>query len=156
MGLTTLLDILLATIPLVFCLPHPPVGHLVRRNRCPTQWYYRHGPSIRYLFRQEEPDATPAVGSPGAFRSTPFSVFIDKYYALQNGPPNGPRHVLTRISLHNDFIVRGHCQHPHFWYQPNPGDQGPSGSEICTSTYQCRGEDEIWDALDVVIGLSVN
>ena len=53
--------------------PHLPVEHLIRRNRFLTQWYYRHGPSVRYLLRREEPDATPAVGSPGALCSTPFS-----------------------------------------------------------------------------------
>ena len=36
------------------------------------------------------------------------------------------------------------------------GDQGPSGSEMCTSIYQCRGKNEIWDARDVMIGPSVN
>ena len=65
MGSTTLLKNLIATFPLVL--------RLVRRNRFPTHWYYQHGFSVRFLFHREEPDATPAVGSPGALYHTTVS-----------------------------------------------------------------------------------
>ena len=39
---------------------------------------------------------------------------------------------------------------------PTYGDQDPNGPDICSGTYQCRGKDEIWDAPDGMIGLSVD
>ena len=52
--------------------------------------------------------------------STTFSyrLFIDKFYALQNGPPNSPSRLTT---LRNDLVpsrtpfVPRHRQHPHFY-----------------------------------------
>src|SRR5258706_6199278 len=39
---------------------------------------------------------------------------------------------------------------------PTYGNLDPNGPEICSGTYQCRGKDEIWDAPDGMIGLSVD
>ena len=144
----------------------PPVEYLVRRNRFPTQWYYRAGPGSCYPFRRGEPDATPAVGSPGAPRFTPCS---------QCSLTNSTRYRMDRQMAHNRSLrgrpsamalcpqrrrlVRGHRHHLLSTSTGSSliyGGQGPSGSEICSSTYQCRGKDDIWDAPDVMIVLSVN
>ena len=39
---------------------------------------------------------------------------------------------------------------------PSYGDKDPNGPEICSGTFQCRGKNEIWDAPDNMIGLSVD
>jgi hypothetical protein len=100
MGPTTLLHILIATIPLVSCLPHPLVEHLARRSTFPTKWYHRREHNVHSLFRRQESDVNtlPAVGSPGTLCSAIFShrFGINVLSALQNGPPNGPHQTLTR------------------------------------------------------------
>lgn len=75
MGPTTLLHILLSTIPLVSCLPHLPAEHLARRSGFPTKWYHRREHNVHSLFRRQESDVDglPAVGSPGTLRSATFS-----------------------------------------------------------------------------------
>ena len=81
---------------------------------------------VHSLFRWEESDADklPAVGSTGGLCSTAFShrLFIDKFCALQNGPPNGSEQILTTLkTLRNGLVpsgrrfVRYHRQHPHFY-----------------------------------------
>ena len=64
----------------------------------PTKWHHRHEHNVHSLFRCEESDVyrLPAVGSSGELCSTIFShrlmsVFSDKFYALQNGLPNGSK-----------------------------------------------------------------
>ena len=98
MGPTTLLRILIATIPLVSCLPHP-LQHFVQRSMFPTIWYHRHERNIHPLSHCEEfgADKLPVVGSSGGLSSTTIShhLFIDKFYPLQNGPSNSPQKILT-------------------------------------------------------------
>ena len=113
MGPTTLLHILIATIPLVSCLPHPPVEHLARRSAFPTTWYHRREHNVHSLFRRQESDVDqlPVVGSPGTLCSVTFShrlniniIFIDEFNVLQNGPPNGLQQTLMRQSLSNGLM----------------------------------------------------
>ncbi len=54
-------------------------------------------------------DKLPAVVSPGGLCSTTFSnrsisVFIDKFYALQNGPPNGSQQIFMWTTLCNSLM----------------------------------------------------
>jgi len=54
-------------------------------------------------------DKLPAVGLPGGLCSTtfshrPISVFIDKFYAFQNGPPNGSQQTCTWTTLCNSLM----------------------------------------------------
>jgi hypothetical protein len=74
MGTTTLLHILIATIPLVSCLPYPPDEHHARRSMFPTKWYHRREHNVHSLFRRQGSGVNelPAVGSPGALRSRSF------------------------------------------------------------------------------------
>ena len=109
MGSTTLFNTLIATIPLVLCLPHPPIEHLVRRNRFPTQWYYRHGASVRISSvkrnRMRFLLLIRLVRSiPQRFLIASISVLIDKFYASQDGPPNGPQQLLMRTFLRNGLM----------------------------------------------------
>ena len=63
---------------------------------------------VHSLFRCEESDADklPADGSTGGLCSTTFShcLFIDKFYALQNGLPNGSQQILTLTTLRNGLL----------------------------------------------------
>jgi hypothetical protein len=36
---------------------------------------------------------------------------------------------------------------------PTYGHEDPTSDEICSSTYQCRGTDDVWDAPDGHIGI---
>ena len=107
-GSMTLFRILIATIPLVLCLLPPLVQHFVRRSMSPAESYHRHKHNVHSLFRYEGSDADklPAIGSSGGLCSTTFShrLFIDKFWALQNGPPNGSLQILTLTTLHNDLV----------------------------------------------------
>ena len=71
----------------------------------PTKCCRRHEHSAHSLFRREgsDTDKPPAVGSPGGLCSATISHrrFIDKFYALQNGPPNSSQQILTLITLRN-------------------------------------------------------
>lgn len=119
MGPTSLLHILIVTIPLVSCLPHPSVEHLAPRSMFPTKWYHRREHSVHSLFRRQESDvdALPVVGSPGALRSATFfiasiSISLNEFHALQNGPPNGPLQILTQTSLNNGLTPLKTLFHP--------------------------------------------
>ena len=92
-------------IPLVSCPVRPPLQPLIRRS---TKWYHQHERNVHSLFRYEKSDADklPAVGLPGGLCSITFShrLFIDKFYALQNGPPNSSQQILTLTILRNDLM----------------------------------------------------
>ena len=59
------------------------------------------------FFRCEESDADklPAVGLPGGPCSTTFfhRLSIDKFNALQNGPPNSSQQIPTLTTLRNEM-----------------------------------------------------
>ena len=101
-GSTILLHILIATIPLVSCL----LQHFTRRSI--TKSYYRHEHNCHSLFRCEgsDTDKLPAVGTSGGLCSAKFSHrrFIDKFYVLQHGPPNGSQQIFMLRTLHNSLV----------------------------------------------------
>jgi len=76
-GPTALVQLLIATIPLVSSLPHPAVE---RRSMLPTQWHHQRDHNVHSLFRRQGSDGSdlPAVGSPGMLRST--RVFSSPQY----------------------------------------------------------------------------
>ena len=133
----------------------------------PTKSYHRHERNVHSLFRCEGSDADkpPAVSSSGGLCSTTFShcLFTDKFYALQNGPPNISLQILTLTTLRNDLVPSRTpfppAPSPTSLFLPswdgNPayGGQDPSGLDICSSTCQYSGKSEIWDVPNVMIGL---
>ncbi len=81
------------------------------RSMLPIKWYHRHEHNIHSLLRSKESDADdlPAVGSPGGLCSImvshhPMSVLIDKFYALQNGPPNSSQQIFVWTTLRNSLM----------------------------------------------------
>ena len=91
-----------------------------------------------------------------------ISVFIDKFYALQNGPPNDSQQIFTWTTLRNSLIpskaavlsdaIANHPLSTLTGGHPTYGGQGLSGSKKCSSTCQCSGKSEIWD--NDMIGLT--
>ena len=99
------------------------------RSMFPTKWYHRYEHNVYDLFRCKEYDADkrPDVGSPGELCSTTIShrrisVFIDKFYALQNGPPNSSQQIYMWTTLRNSlmpsktpFCLAPSAKFPHFY-----------------------------------------
>src|SRR5258706_855117 len=93
-----------------------------------------------------------------------ISVFIDKFYALQNGPPNDSQQIFTWTTLRNSLIpskaavlsdaIANHPLSTLTDGHPTYGGQDLSGSETCSGTCQCSGKSEIWDAPNDMIGLT--
>jgi len=135
----------------------------------PTNWSHRRDHSVHSLFRRQESDIDklPAVGSPGAFRSTRFShrhkliliAFIEwtAKYPTTDPYANTPQQWLDALK---DAVASGAVPNiPRSVLKdgtPFYGDLDPNGPEICSGTFQCRGKNEIWDAPDNMIGLSVD
>ena len=80
-----------------------------------------------------------------------ISAFIDKLYALQNGPPNGSQQILMLAILRSALVpsmipfsgaITNLSISELTGGNPIYGGQDPSGSKICSSIYECSGKIE--------------
>ena len=89
----------------------------------------------------------------GGLCSTTFShhLFIDKLYALQNGPPNSSQQILTLAILCDSLMpsktpfsdaIADLLNFTLTDGNPTYGGHDPTGSEICPGTCQCSSKSE--------------
>ena len=156
-GSTTLLRILIATVPcrLRSLLQHSFEGACSPLNRITdTNTMTILSSVARDLILINLLLWVHLVGSVPHHFSSPF---IDKFYALQNGPPNSSLQILTLTSLRNGLVPSRRpfrpvpSPTPHFYL--NGMATQPTAVRICSGTYQCSGKSEIWGVPNVMIAL---
>lgn len=144
---------LLSTLALVTAVPNPvpPPAQQERRGVLPTSWHHPRDHPVAALFRRG-PEDLPAVGS-DAWRA--------KFANLgQNPEANIPQAWLD--ALHRAQAANLIPNIP-LATSPDGGSTavyppGVNGGQepICSSQFQCRHTDDIWDAPSGMIGLSVD
>ncbi|KAJ7717003.1 carbohydrate esterase family 4 protein [Mycena metata] len=155
-----MLTLALLTLPLLSVASihsrhqHDHAHNIAKRLPSP-QWYHEPDHPVHELFRRGAPTdgvTYAAVGSDGW--SAPYPP----------GPPASPDVKLLPaawVAALNDAIARKAI--PDIPLSTNVSDGGspvyPSGSDpnspqICSATYQCRIDGDIWDAADGYVGLS--
>jgi len=126
-----------------------PGPHAVKKSVLPKSWYHDEDHPARSLFRRQDP--LPEVGSPEWVALYPTDN--------QNPEANIPQAWLDRL---NEAIAAGRIPRitvPRFNETarlPEYGDVDVTSPEICSSTFECRADDDIWDGPDGTIGLSVD
>ncbi|KAJ6562550.1 hypothetical protein B0H19DRAFT_99534 [Mycena capillaripes] len=133
---------------------HDPHDHTAAK-RLPSTWFQHRAHPVHELFRRA--DATDGV--------TYAAVGSDEWaQGYPPGPPASPD-VSTLpaawVAALNDAVSRGAI--PNIPLSSNVSDGGspvypsghdPNSPEICSSTYQCRIDGDIWDAPDGHVGIS--
>ena len=89
-------------------------------------------------------------------------MFLDKFYALQNGPPNAPQQILTSTTLRNclvllkDAVSSGAiANRPISDSDSTYGGHGPIDSKFAPISASAATKSEIWVAPIVMIGDAV-
>ncbi|KAF5370111.1 hypothetical protein D9758_001046 [Tetrapyrgos nigripes] len=121
-----------------------------RRLPSPT-WHHSLDHSLSYLFRREDPDDDgveyPDVGSP---------EWTSKY---PNGPPNPTQMPSAWMNRLKAAVAAGKIpaipvsSGPANTNPTYPPGHDPTSHEICSATYKCRIDGDIWDSPSNIFGL---
>ncbi|PVG03568.1 glycoside hydrolase/deacetylase [Serendipita vermifera] len=124
-----------------------------RRGALPGNWFHKRDHPVHDLFKRAPGDPLPTVGTPEWLAQYPQGgalpesnipqAWLDALHAaVQQGliPTNVP--LATSPDGGNTATY--------------PASANAAREPICSSQYQCRHEDDVWDAPDGMIGLSVD
>ncbi|KAF9266360.1 glycoside hydrolase/deacetylase [Marasmius fiardii PR-910] len=134
-----------------FCFVLGAHGHRITR-RYFDDWSQPQGHSVNRLFKRGSTDGAqyPAVGS---------SEWSSKY-PTENKTPDRSSTPKEWLDALNAAVAAGNIPNtPIATMGPNgspvyPNNQDPSSPNICSSTYQCRSQDDIYDGPDGIFAVS--
>lgn len=138
----------LSSLLSVTALPNPNQPP-ERRSALPSRWFHKRDHPVHALFKRDDP--LPEVGSP---------EWQAKYPPGGPTPTNIPQAWLDALHA---VQAAGHIPNIAPATTPDngntavyPADANAGQEPICSASFQCRHPEDIWDAPDGMIGLSVD